>query len=170
MERQIESIAPLLSNPIDKSYWGCPVIYKQVVPSLRMSRPILDVETGKIRYDRGRKVTSVVDSGILRRDSLDRIPFLIRPLRRLAGWDLGFRSRWSEGAGHVRSHAKNPLEFSARPFPGHQKKLTWLRGDSGGKDYKLDDPPREGWICPAMFRYYETPPPALYVKTEPLRR
>jgi hypothetical protein len=62
------------------------------------------------------------------------------------------------------------LLFSASPFPGNQNKLTWLRGDSGGNYYKLDDPPMEGWICPAMFRYYKTPPPDLYVKAEPLRR
>ena len=62
------------------------------------------------------------------------------------------------------------LLFSANPFPGHQKKLAWLRGDSGGNYYKLDDPPMEGWICPAMFRYYKSPPPSLYVKAEPLRR
>jgi hypothetical protein len=62
------------------------------------------------------------------------------------------------------------LLFSANPFPGYQKKLTWLRGDSGGNYYQLDDPPMEGWICPAMFRYYKTPPPALFVKAEPVRR
>jgi hypothetical protein len=62
------------------------------------------------------------------------------------------------------------LLFSANPFPGYQKKLTWLRGDMGGNFYKLDDPPMEGWICPAMFRYYASAPKALYVKAEPLKR
>src|SRR3982751_3496888 len=33
------------------------------------------------------------------------------------------------------------LLFSASAFPGSQKKLTWLRGDSGGNYYKLDEPP-----------------------------
>ena len=50
------------------------------------------------------------------------------------------------------------LLFSANPFPGYQKRLTWLRGDMGGNFYKLDDPPMEGWICPAMFRYYKSAP------------
>lgn len=58
------------------------------------------------------------------------------------------------------------LLFSAQPFPGHQKKLTWLRGDSDGNFYSLDDPPMEGWICPAMFKYYSTAPKHLYVKAE----
>ncbi len=58
------------------------------------------------------------------------------------------------------------LLFSANPFPGYQKRLTWLRGDMGGNFYKLDDPPMEGWICPAMFRYYRSAPRNLYVKAE----
>ncbi len=62
------------------------------------------------------------------------------------------------------------LTFSAKPFPGHQKKPTWLRGDSNGNFYKLSDPPVEGWICPAMFKYYKTPPPNLYVQADPIRR
>lgn len=62
------------------------------------------------------------------------------------------------------------LLFSAKPFPGHQKTLTWLRGDSEGNFYRLEDPPMEGWICPAMFQYFEAPPRTLYVKAEPLRR
>lgn len=62
------------------------------------------------------------------------------------------------------------LLFSAQPFPGYQKKLTWLHGDMGGNYYKLDDPPMEGWICPAMFQYYEAPPKEIYVKAEALKR
>ncbi len=56
--------------------------------------------------------------------------------------------------------------FSANPFPGHQKELTWLRGDSSGNFYKLEDPPMEGWLCPAMFKYFDEAPPKLYVKAE----
>jgi hypothetical protein len=62
------------------------------------------------------------------------------------------------------------LTFSAKPFPGHQKTLTWLRGDSNGNFYKLNDPPVEGWICPAMFKYYKTAPENLYVQADPIRR
>lgn len=59
------------------------------------------------------------------------------------------------------------LTFSARPFPGYQNKLSWLRGDMGGNYYRLEDPPLEGWLCPAMFRYYTEAPRELYVKAEP---
>ena len=60
------------------------------------------------------------------------------------------------------------LTFSARPFPDYDQKLTWVRGDMQGNYYKTGDPPVEGWICPALFHYYETAPPELYVKAEPL--
>ena len=62
------------------------------------------------------------------------------------------------------------LLFSANKFPGSQKELTWLRGDSGGNYYRLDDPPMEGWICPAMFKYYQSAPKKIFVKAEPTRR
>jgi hypothetical protein len=62
------------------------------------------------------------------------------------------------------------LLFSAREFPGFQKQLSWLRGDRGGNYYKMSDPPMEGWLCPALFKYYTDPPPNLYVKAEPMRR
>lgn len=61
------------------------------------------------------------------------------------------------------------LLFSAKPFPKYQKKLVWLRGDQGGNYYRFEDSDREGWICPAMFKYYETAPKALYVKAELLK-
>jgi hypothetical protein len=62
------------------------------------------------------------------------------------------------------------LTFSSRQFPEYQKKLDWVRGDMDGNYYKIDDPPMEGWICPAMFKYYDKPPAELYVKAEPLSR
>jgi hypothetical protein len=60
------------------------------------------------------------------------------------------------------------LTFSSNPFPEFQKKLTWVRGDMGGNYYKIDDPPMEGWLCPAMFKYYDKAPSELYVKADPL--
>ncbi len=61
------------------------------------------------------------------------------------------------------------LTFSANPFPGYDKKLTRTRSDGVGNFYRIDDPPMEGWICPAMFKYYAEAPPELYVKADPVR-
>ncbi len=59
------------------------------------------------------------------------------------------------------------LTFSARPFPGFQKRLRWVRSESGGNYYRVADPPMEGWLCPAMFRYFKRAPKELYLKAEP---
>jgi hypothetical protein len=60
------------------------------------------------------------------------------------------------------------LLFSTRPFPGYQEKVAWIRGDEecGGNYYRLDDPPMEGWLCPALFKYFDEAPAELYVKAE----
>jgi hypothetical protein len=59
------------------------------------------------------------------------------------------------------------LLFSTQEFPGYQKRLTWLRPGASGNYYRMDDPPMEGWLCPALFRYYREAPKELYVKAEP---
>lgn len=61
------------------------------------------------------------------------------------------------------------LLFSAAPFPGYQRKLTWVREEMGGHWYQADIPPIEGWLCPALFKYFVSAPPEIYVKAEPLK-
>ena len=58
------------------------------------------------------------------------------------------------------------LLFSATAFPNYQHKLTWVSNDGNGNTYRLEDPPMEGWICPALFRYYREPPKEIFVKAE----
>lgn len=62
------------------------------------------------------------------------------------------------------------LLFSANEFPGYQNQLTWLHGGKSGNYYQLDAPPMEGWLCPALFKYYTDPPSKIFVKAEPLKR
>ena len=59
------------------------------------------------------------------------------------------------------------LLFSDQPFPGYQRRLRRLREEAEGYWYASDDPPGEGWLCPALFRYFEIAPPELYVRAEP---
>lgn len=58
------------------------------------------------------------------------------------------------------------MMFSAQKFPGAQK-LIWIAAEDGGNRYRLESPPMEGWLCPAMFRYFSSAPKYLYVRTEP---
>ena len=60
--------------------------------------------------------------------------------------------------------------FSATPFPGHTSKLEWRRTESGGNWYYSDQFKMEGWLCPALFKYFPSAPREIYVKVEPLKR
>lgn len=60
------------------------------------------------------------------------------------------------------------LTFSAREFPGHERKLVWLRSESAGNWYRLEGTGMEGWICPALFKYYPQPPEEIFVKADAL--
>jgi hypothetical protein len=59
------------------------------------------------------------------------------------------------------------LLFAVHPFTGHQVSLTWVRADPvEGHWYRADDMGDEGWLCPAMFCYFPTPPSKVYVRAE----
>lgn len=62
------------------------------------------------------------------------------------------------------------MTFSSAPFPGHQRKLTRVREEMGGNWYREDGTDREGWLCPALFKYFDAAPEELYVKAEPMRQ
>jgi hypothetical protein len=57
--------------------------------------------------------------------------------------------------------------FSASAFPGHTTKLEWRREESGGNWYYSDQYKMEGWLCPALFKYFATAPREIYVRAEP---
>lgn len=57
--------------------------------------------------------------------------------------------------------------FSASPFPGANWKLDWRRAESGGNWYYSDRFKMEGWLCPALLKYFPTAPREIYVKVEP---
>ncbi len=57
--------------------------------------------------------------------------------------------------------------FSASPFPGHEVKLEWRREESGGNWYYSEKYQMEGWLCPALFKYFDKAPREIYVRAEP---
>ena len=44
-----------------------------------------------------------------------------------------------------------------------------MREENGGYWYKVKDFPVEGWLCPALFKYFDDAPESLYIKAEPGR-
>ena len=53
------------------------------------------------------------------------------------------------------------LLFSADQIPGFQVSVVWLREENGGNWYRDPDTDMEGWLCPALFRYFEKAPDLL---------
>lgn len=59
------------------------------------------------------------------------------------------------------------LVFSAEAFPGAQLMLEWRRQDGSGNIYYAPQLDLEGWLCPALFRYFDGTPPRLHVQVRP---
>ncbi len=60
------------------------------------------------------------------------------------------------------------MVFSATAFPGHAVRLEWRREESGGNWYHCSQLGMEGWLCPALFKYFESAPQEIYAKIEPI--
>jgi hypothetical protein len=56
------------------------------------------------------------------------------------------------------------LVFSQQPFPGYTARFEWTRSEHGGNWYSWPERKIEGWLCPALFKYFETAPKEIYVK------
>jgi hypothetical protein len=57
--------------------------------------------------------------------------------------------------------------FSAQPFPGCQFAFDWRREVHGGNWYFSEAHGLEGWLCPALFKYFERAPQRIYVQVKP---
>jgi hypothetical protein len=58
------------------------------------------------------------------------------------------------------------LIFSPTPFPGFQMKLVWKREEFGGNWYWSEQHNLGGWLCPALFKYFDAAPRELYARAE----
>ena len=58
------------------------------------------------------------------------------------------------------------MVFSGSPFPGHQFRLEWRRSEGSGNWYYSPKLEMEGWLCPALFRYFAEPPLEIYVQVK----
>ena len=59
--------------------------------------------------------------------------------------------------------------FSAQPFPGSQYELEWRREEMGGNWYYSPKFDLEGWLCPALFKYFEAAPERIFAQVKPKR-
>lgn len=56
------------------------------------------------------------------------------------------------------------LLFSENAFPGYQLELKWVRADMSGNWYRSQALGMEGWLCPALLKYFQSPPTNLYAQ------
>lgn len=90
--------------------------------------------------------------------------------------------RLVEAKGIQKASEGFALSFSSEPF-GHDVELDWLRRDDAGvlgMDGTETDiagnwyggevmgQRMEGWLCPALFLYFQAAPQRIFVKAEPL--
>jgi hypothetical protein len=61
------------------------------------------------------------------------------------------------------------LVFAPTAFPGHQARFERTRTEHGGTWYRWPEKGSEGWLCPALFRYFPQAPAELYVQAAPLK-
>ena len=64
------------------------------------------------------------------------------------------------------AHKGFKLFFSPNPFPGYMVKLVWRRVEFGGNWYWCEQFGLEGWLCPALFKYFDQAPKEIYAKAE----
>ena len=58
------------------------------------------------------------------------------------------------------------LIFSAGEFPGYDVRFDWLREGDGGNWYQSDEFQMEGWLCPALLKYFDETPKHIYARFE----
>lgn len=58
------------------------------------------------------------------------------------------------------------LIFSRSEFPGYQAAFDLQRSEMGGGWYRQRGGENEGWLCPALFKYFEEIPGTIYARTE----
>jgi len=82
-----------------------------------------------------------------------------------------------EGADTMIDHAlakkdlHNPeagfrLIFSSGEFPRYDVRFDWLREGNGGNWYGSEEFQMEGWLCPALLKYFDEAPKHIYARFE----
>jgi len=56
------------------------------------------------------------------------------------------------------------LIFAAIPFPGHQYSFERREAEAGGYFYYSQQLKKKGWLCPALFKYFDKAPPVIYAQ------
>lgn len=107
---------------------------------------------------------------------------VIKPYKHSGLWvfddpAVGLRQEpFVSGADHImdllsadipRANRGFTLVFSAQPFPGFQARFVRGRAEHSGTWYSWPEKKVEGWLCPALFKYFPVAPAEIYVQARP---
>lgn len=56
------------------------------------------------------------------------------------------------------------LTFSPTEFPGASCRLDWTREEFGGNWYRWQARAMDGWLCPALFYYFDKAPESIFIR------
>jgi hypothetical protein len=59
------------------------------------------------------------------------------------------------------------LLFSSEPFPGYHAEFARSRADMSGNWYRSRTLGMEAWLCSALLKYFDSPPPRIYAQFRP---
>ena len=62
------------------------------------------------------------------------------------------------------------LVFSDKPFPQYQLEFEWRCEEFEGNWYYSEHLDMEGWLCPALFRYFESAPSRIYASFQAISK
>tara|TARA_R100000458_G_C8245817_1_gene223778 strand:- start:73 stop:432 length:360 start_codon:yes stop_codon:yes gene_type:complete len=105
-------------------------------------------------YDRGTWVFDDETTGLVKEPFVAGIPEMIKKLierKNIDNAKEGFK-----------------LTFSKMDFPGTDIILTKLHEENGGNWYSWDEENMEGWLCPALLKYFNEAPIYIFAKVENL--
>src|SRR5205807_490089 len=57
--------------------------------------------------------------------------------------------------------------FSGSYFPDATIVLDWVREEGGGNVYRWPETGQDGWLCPALLRYFPSAPRKIYLQIRP---
>lgn len=60
--------------------------------------------------------------------------------------------------------------FSDEPFPGHHAVLERQEEEAKGNWYWCERVKTRGWLCPALFHYFETAPDSIYIQIKETKK
>lgn len=74
-----------------------------------------------------------------------------------------------ELAKHLLDYEKGfTLLFSSSMFPSSTTSLFWERKEMNGNWYYSELLDMSGWLCPALFKYFDTAPKNIYIQIKGL--